>query len=67
VKPAYEYCSNGITNDAVVLNPEELEKQIAFVLSVYHQPALDKCEYLRLIQTALQAYVESPVRRAVGQ
>lgn len=40
VKPTFEHCSNGITSDAVVMNPQELEERIAFVQDVFHQPAL---------------------------
>jgi D-alanine-D-alanine ligase len=40
VKPTFEHCSNGITTDAVVMNPQELEERIACVQDVFHQPAL---------------------------
>ena len=40
VKPAFEHCSNGITTDAVVLNPEELMQRVAFVQDRFRQPAL---------------------------
>jgi D-alanine-D-alanine ligase len=40
VKPAFEHCSNGITTDAVVLNPAELMKRVAFVQDKFQQPAL---------------------------
>jgi D-alanine-D-alanine ligase len=40
VKPINEHCSMGITQDSVVLNPEELKNRISFVLDQYCQPAL---------------------------
>jgi len=40
VKPMNEHCSAGITRDAVVLNPMELENRIPFILETYNQPAL---------------------------
>lgn len=40
VKPAFEHCSYGLSTEAVVLTPEELCKRIAYVLDVFHQPAL---------------------------
>ncbi len=40
VKPAYEHCSVGLTREAVVLNPRELEQRVAWVVETFHQPAL---------------------------
>ncbi len=40
VKPAYGHCSMGVTTDAVVLTPAELERRIAYVLDEFEQPAL---------------------------
>jgi D-alanine-D-alanine ligase len=40
VKPAREHCSLGVTGEAVVLNPDELRRRIAFVLDTFRQPAL---------------------------
>lgn len=40
VKPAYGHCSLGVTPDAVVLTPAELERRIAYVLEEFKQPAL---------------------------
>lgn len=40
VKPTFEHSSNGITTDAVVMNPQELEERIACVQDMFHQPAL---------------------------
>lgn len=40
VKPAHEHCSYGVTPESVVLTPEELCERIAYVLDVFHQPAL---------------------------
>ncbi|HNY65748.1 MAG TPA: hypothetical protein PKM41_09915 [Deltaproteobacteria bacterium] len=40
VKPAYEHCSFGITEDAVVTNASELKERVAFVRSTFRQPAL---------------------------
>ena len=40
VKPAYEHCSFGITEDAVVTNASELKERIAFVKNNFKQPAL---------------------------
>lgn len=40
VKPAYEHCSFGITEDAVVTNTSELRERVAFVRNNFRQPAL---------------------------
>lgn len=40
VKPAYEHCSFGITEDAVVTNTSELKERVAFVRKNFRQPAL---------------------------
>jgi D-alanine-D-alanine ligase len=40
VKPAFEHCSNGITPEAVVLDPGQLRKRIAYIRKVFGQPAL---------------------------
>jgi D-alanine-D-alanine ligase len=40
VKPAFEHCSVGISRDAVAINPDELERRIAFVHEELQQPAL---------------------------
>jgi D-alanine-D-alanine ligase len=40
VKPAYEHCSFGITEDAVVTNTPELRERVAFVRNNFKQPAL---------------------------
>lgn len=40
VKPALEHCSYGVTSEAVVLTPAELQARIAYVLDTFHQPAL---------------------------
>jgi D-alanine-D-alanine ligase len=40
VKPSLEHCSLGVTADAVVLDREELEERIAFILREFDQPAL---------------------------
>lgn len=40
VKPAFEHSSYGVTNEAVVLNPAELRRRVAYVLDTYHEPAL---------------------------
>lgn len=40
VKPVYGHCSMGVTTDAVVLTPSELERRIAYVLEEFKQPAL---------------------------
>nr|MBC7245257.1 hypothetical protein [Chloroflexota bacterium] len=40
VKPVHEHCSYGVTPESVVLTPEELCERIAYVLDVFHQPAL---------------------------
>jgi D-alanine-D-alanine ligase len=40
VKPMNEHCSAGITCDAVVLNPLELNNRIPFIWDTYDQPAM---------------------------
>ncbi|HLF02474.1 MAG TPA: hypothetical protein VI547_10900 [Anaerolineales bacterium] len=40
VKPAIEHCSYGITPEAVVDCPEQLEERVQYVLDTWHQPAL---------------------------
>lgn len=40
VKPAFEHCSFGVTREAVVCTPEELNRRIAYVLKEFSQPAL---------------------------
>jgi len=40
VKPAYEHCSFGITEDAVVTNTAELKERAAFVRKNFRQPSL---------------------------
>lgn len=40
VKPKNEHCSAGITPEAVVMSPEDLNQRIAFILKQYAQPAL---------------------------
>jgi D-alanine-D-alanine ligase len=40
VKPMNEHCSTGITRDSVVLNQQELENRIPFILDTYNQPAI---------------------------
>jgi D-alanine-D-alanine ligase len=40
VKPAYEHCSFGITEDAVVTTTAELRERVAFVRKKFRQPAL---------------------------
>lgn len=40
VKPVHEHCSYGVTPESVVLTPDELCERIAYVLDVFHQPAL---------------------------
>jgi D-alanine-D-alanine ligase len=40
VKAANEHCSEGLTRDSVVMNREELNARIAYVLDTYRQPAL---------------------------
>lgn len=40
VKPAEEHCSMGVTPEAVVMTPAELQDRIAYVLNTFHQPAL---------------------------
>ncbi|MDH7485543.1 MAG: ATP-grasp domain-containing protein [Anaerolineae bacterium] len=40
VKPVAEHCSFGITREAVVDSPQELERQIARVLETFREPAL---------------------------
>lgn len=40
VKPAYEHCSIGVTAEAVVFTPAELNRRIDYVLAAFRQPAL---------------------------
>ncbi len=40
VKAANEHCSEGLSRDSVVMNREELNARIAYVLETYGQPAL---------------------------
>ncbi|MBI4674253.1 MAG: hypothetical protein HY741_21635 [Chloroflexi bacterium] len=40
VKPSNQHASIGITNDSVVQNEAALARQVAFVLDVFHAPAL---------------------------
>ena len=40
VKPAYEHCSIGITQEAVVMSKNELQERLSHVLETYQQPAL---------------------------
>jgi D-alanine-D-alanine ligase len=40
VKPTLEHCSFGITPEAVVDDPGQLERRIEYVLDTWHQPAL---------------------------
>jgi len=40
VKPAREHCSYGVTSDAVVLSPAELQERVAYVVDTFSQPAL---------------------------
>lgn len=40
VKPTIEHCSHGITPEAVVDTPEQLEERVQYVLDTWHQPAL---------------------------
>jgi D-alanine-D-alanine ligase len=40
VKPAYEHCSYGVTNEAVVLNSLELYKRIDYIIDTFNQPVL---------------------------
>jgi len=40
VKPAWEHCSTGVDRWAVVLDPVELHRRAAHVLSTYRQPAM---------------------------
>ncbi len=40
VKPAAEHCSYGITPEAIVDDPEQLEARVQYVLDTWHQPAL---------------------------
>jgi D-alanine-D-alanine ligase len=40
VKPVSEHCSMGINHDAVVCDVASLQKQVAYILDVYKQPAL---------------------------
>lgn len=40
VKPAQEHCSLGLTRDSVVMNPQELEARVGWLLDTFKQPAL---------------------------
>ncbi len=40
VKPAFEHCSCGVTDEAVVLNSSELYKRIDYIMETFNQPAL---------------------------
>ncbi len=40
VKPVSEHCSMGINHDAVVCDVASLQKQVAYILNVYKQPAM---------------------------
>ncbi len=40
VKPAYEHCSIGITQGAVVMSKNELQARLSYVQEIYQQPAL---------------------------
>lgn len=40
VKPVGEHCSFGITREAVVDSPQELERRVTYVLETFNQPAL---------------------------
>jgi D-alanine-D-alanine ligase len=40
VKAAKEHCSEGLTRESVVMNPEELSARVAYVMKTYDQPAL---------------------------
>lgn len=40
VKTTYEHCSIGLNSESVVLNREELEARIAYILEDYNQPAM---------------------------
>jgi D-alanine-D-alanine ligase len=40
VKPATEHCSNGITRDAVVDDPQQLRQRVEYVLDTWHCKAL---------------------------
>jgi D-alanine-D-alanine ligase len=40
VKPAFEHCSFGITRDAIVQSPGELEERVNYVFETFGQPAL---------------------------
>jgi D-alanine-D-alanine ligase len=40
VKPLHEGSSKGIYNSSVVRSPEDLQREVATVLDVYHEPAL---------------------------
>lgn len=40
VKPANEHCSLGIDSQSVVLNRQELERQIRFIIRAFKEPAL---------------------------
>jgi D-alanine-D-alanine ligase len=40
VKPSREHCSHGVTTDAVVTSPRELEDRIGYILDTFRQPAL---------------------------
>lgn len=40
VKASFEHCSEGITREAVVNSPREMEDRVAYVLDTFKQPAL---------------------------
>ncbi len=40
VKPAFEHCSYGVTNEAVALNSGELNKRIDYIMETFDQPVL---------------------------
>jgi D-alanine-D-alanine ligase len=40
VKAAYEHCSEGLTPESIVMNREELEREIGRVMAAFEQPAL---------------------------
>jgi len=40
VKPSREHCSYGVTTDAVVASPHQLQERITYVLDAFRQPAL---------------------------
>jgi D-alanine-D-alanine ligase len=40
VKPRFEGSSKGLTDSSRVANPEELKKQVEYIINIYKQPAL---------------------------